>query len=203
MKYYSQYGQDEFLVKEVFPNKNNGYYVDIGAHDGISLSNTKKLEELGWDGVCIEPNPKKFEELVKNRKCLCYDVAFSNKNKILDFLCIEGYSEMLSGIIDNYDFRHLQRIDNEIQYYGGEKKIIKVLSAKFSDVIEQEYIDYVSIDVEGSELDILRSINFDKHDIKCLSIENAYNSDELNTFLLDRGYSIINSTGCDNFFIKN
>jgi len=51
VNYYSQYGQDKYLLEEIFQNKNDGYYVDIGAHDGISLSNTKKFEEIGWDGT--------------------------------------------------------------------------------------------------------------------------------------------------------
>lgn len=202
MNYYSQYGQDKYLIEDIFENQSTGYYVDIGANDGISLSNTKKLEEIGWEGICIEPNPKVFQELLKNRNCLCYDIAISDTDDILDFLSIEGYSEMLSGILENYDTRHLNRIDNELINYGGKKEIIKVCSRRFSDIIDKKDIDYVSIDVEGSELKILKSIDFNKHNIKCFSVENAYNSDELNMFLVNMGYTIINSMGCDVFFIK-
>lgn len=202
MKYYSQYGQDEYLLNEIFPNKTDGYYVDIGANDGISLSNTKKMEELGWNGICIEPHPKRFSELLQNRRCLCYNTAVSDKNDLLDFLCVEGYSQMLSGILENYDKRHLDRIENEINLYGGEKSIIKVQSRRFSEIVNKVNIDYVSIDVEGSELNILNSIDFSKHNIKCFSIENAYDSNELNLFLIDRGYMLVNSMGCDVFFVK-
>lgn len=202
MNYYSQYGQDKYLLEEIFPNKNDGYYVDIGAHDGVSLSNTKKFEEIGWNGVCIEPHPKRFQELLQNRGCLCYNIAISDKNELIDFLCVDGYPQMLSGVLENYDQRHLQRIENEIHSYGGSKEIIKVHSRKFSDIIDREDIDYVSIDVEGSELNILRSIDFDRHNIKCFSIENAYGSDKLNMFLVEKGYYIINSMGCDVFFIR-
>ena len=68
MKYYSQFEQDKFIYENYFINKTKGYFVDIGAHDGITFSNSKFFEELGWDGVCIEPNPKIFEKRM-NKLC--------------------------------------------------------------------------------------------------------------------------------------
>ena len=64
MSYYSQDGQDKFLIEELFKDKKNGFYVDIGANDGVNLSNTKILEDIGWDGVCVEPLPQSFNELL-------------------------------------------------------------------------------------------------------------------------------------------
>ena len=63
MKFYSQFEQDKFVYENFFINKNKGYFVDIGAHDGVTFSNSKFFEELEWDGVCIEPNPKVFSIL--------------------------------------------------------------------------------------------------------------------------------------------
>jgi hypothetical protein len=51
MQKYSQYGQDTFVYENFFKNKNDGFFVDIGAYDGVSLSNTLSLEELGWSGL--------------------------------------------------------------------------------------------------------------------------------------------------------
>ena len=61
--------QVEKKLLEIFENKKNGFFVDIGAHDGISINNTKLLEDLGWDGICIEPHPKVFQRLLLNRNC--------------------------------------------------------------------------------------------------------------------------------------
>lgn len=67
-KYYSQCGQDEYLNRKIFKNRKNGLFLDIGANDCISFSNTYFFEkELNWKGICIESLPEVFKELEKNR----------------------------------------------------------------------------------------------------------------------------------------
>lgn len=67
MQYYSQNGQDAFIVK-LFNGKRNGYFLDIGAYDGVYFSNSLTLEKsLGWEGICIEPNPLVYGQLKSNR----------------------------------------------------------------------------------------------------------------------------------------
>ena len=69
MKYYSQAGQDKW-VDDFFKSKKDGYFLDIGAYDGIHLSNTYYLEnELGWDGLCIDADADVYNNLDKNRNC--------------------------------------------------------------------------------------------------------------------------------------
>lgn len=73
-KTYSQLGAD--LVAYALHNgKKDGFYVDIGANDGVSISNTLLFENLGWQGFCVEASPKTYEALRKNRKCDCYNLA--------------------------------------------------------------------------------------------------------------------------------
>ena len=57
MKFYSQCGQDKWAYENLFKNKNDGFFIEIGADDGIHFSNTKFFEDLGWNGICIEPSP--------------------------------------------------------------------------------------------------------------------------------------------------
>ena len=72
--YYSQYGQDKFIHETFFSNKRDGTFVEIGASDGFFISNTYFFEKnLNWKGICIEPNPKLFSSLKKNRNCICYN----------------------------------------------------------------------------------------------------------------------------------
>ena len=118
--FYSQYGQDTFIVKEIFHEMPGGFFVEVRAHDGITQSNTYYLEKnLGWKGICIEPNLRIYEKLRKNRKCLCLNTAISDQPGNFRFLKIDGYSEMLSGLIEKYDPRHVERIKKEIGIYGG------------------------------------------------------------------------------------
>ena len=65
MKFYSQFNQDNYVFNKFFKNNQNGFFLDIGEHDGVTGNNTKFFEDLGWSGVCIEPIPSVFEELKK------------------------------------------------------------------------------------------------------------------------------------------
>jgi hypothetical protein len=65
MKFYSQFNQDRYMFETFFKENKKGFFVDIGAHDGITGNNTKFFEEIGWSGVCVEPLPFIFEKLKK------------------------------------------------------------------------------------------------------------------------------------------
>ena len=80
--------------------KNFGFYIDIGANDGLNASNTYIFEQLGWKGVCIEPQPDVFKKLRRFRKCDCYNVALSScSNESVDFFKADNSS--LSGFYQN------------------------------------------------------------------------------------------------------
>jgi FkbM family methyltransferase len=202
MEFYSQYGQDKFLFENFFKEKSNGFYLDIGAHDGITLSNTYLFEKLGWDGVCIEPIPDVFTKLKSNRNCKLFNCVLSNKKGTENFLVLEGYTEMLSGILENYDPAHLIRIDNELRIMGGSKKVIVSESLTFDDLELPNIIDFVSLDVEGSEMKILETIDFNKYHINIISIEVNHGADEITNFIESKNFEKIGSLGCD-FIFKN
>lgn len=196
--YYSQCGQDGFVLG-FFKNKKDGFFIEIGAHNGIACSNTKKLEELGWKGICVEPNPNVFKDLVINRpNCDNYNVAIGNNSGKFNFTKITGYSEMLSGLTEEYEEAHLQRIEREVNEHGGTIEIIPIKVMTFDELMSNhagiKTIDYISIDTEGNEFKILKSIDFKKHDIKVLSVENNYDDSEVREYMIQQGY---NHTKCD------
>lgn len=203
-EYYSQDGQDKFILENIFPFQMEGIFVDIGANDGITFSNTYVFEKIGWKGYCIEPLDEMFKLLVKNRPgSKCIQAIISDSTGDAEFLSIEGYSQMLSGELRKYDPQHLKRIDEEIMQYGGSKKIVKINSYKFEDLIKNEIIDYLSIDVEGGELDIVKSIDFEKYFIKVLSIENNYDDEKMIRLIESFGFQFVNILGRDNIFINS
>jgi FkbM family methyltransferase len=163
-------------------------------------NNTFLFEKIGWSGVCIEPIPSVFEKLKKNRKCLLVNSAISNNNGEDDFLILEGYTEMLSGLINNYNSQHLNRIESELNTMGGSKKIIKCNTITFNNLNLPKIIDYVSLDVEGSELEILKTINFENHQINFISVENNYNDKNINNIMFENNFEIIINLGCDTIF---
>ncbi len=206
--YYSQAGQDRFLNEKWFKNKTNGVFVEIGAHNGISFSNTKFFEELGWKGICIEPIPEVFEELRNNRTCICVQGCVSDFTGKDVFLKLEGEPEMLSGLISKYDPRHLERVNKEVltRSFGEEPQIIEVECYLLNELLEENsffHVDYLSIDTEGGELDILKTIDFERFDIDFIGVENNYKDQKIKEFMIANGYEfIVNPDDLDDFFKK-
>ena len=184
-------------------NTRSGVFVDIGAHDGVDGSNTKYFEEIGWKGICVEPHPIVFQKLKSNRACEVLNCAIWNEDKKLDFLAISGYPEMLSGIMESYDPRHVERIDREIQTYGGYRQIVEIEAKKFSTIVKEKVIDFLSVDTEGSEMKILENIDFDEYDIKVVCVENNFNDPAFNEFFTSKGYKFFRTyLACDQIYYK-
>jgi FkbM family methyltransferase len=204
MTYYSQFEQDKFIYENYFKDKIDGYFVDIGAHDGITLSNSKFFEEIGWKGVCIEPNPKIFELLKLNRTNKCIMKAISNKTGTAQFFQIINGPDMLSGLVDDFTQSAIERINNDINSIPEEPEYdyIEVELDTFNNIIDQTKIDFLSLDTEGNELKILQSINFDKFDINAITVENNDYDMKFANFLIPKGYEFITRLGCDEVYKK-
>lgn len=209
IKYYSQFGQDKYVIEKIFKGKKNGIFMDIGAADGINDSNSYALEkEFGWNGICIEPIIEKFEILKKNRNCILINGCIFNQEAEVDFSVVTFYDRNdtgLSGIINTYDQRHLKLIEDQFKNRKGNQKTIKVKTFKFNDICEKynfNHIDFLSIDTEGSEKLILQSIDFAKIRIDVITIENNYKDSEIKKILEDKGYTCIALLGVDELYVK-
>lgn len=191
-EYFSQHGQDQYLEENVFKGKRNGVFVEIGAFNGLGMSNTAFFErEREWTGILFEPIPSRHAEIVKNRQCLSMQVCVSDHEGEEEFTVMEGWTEMLSGITRTYDPAHVHRINSELSEHGGTKKTIKVASVLLDKTLAyhgMHHVDYCSIDTEGSEFQILQSIDFDKVSIYCFTVENNYSDDRVERFMKEKGY---------------
>lgn len=205
---WSQLGQDR-IVDEYLRGKRNGVFVDIGAYDGITFSNTLMLErERGWTGVCIEPLPDLFAELWQNRNCICVNAAIGNREEAeVEFLAVQSQvdrTRMLSGVLSEYDPRHLVRVGDEIDEFGGSKEIIQVSMRHLHTVLAEHninHVDYLSIDTEGSELLILRSTILSALGNPCLTVENNYNDPAIDAALQDQQYMLHTLLDWDRFYV--
>jgi FkbM family methyltransferase len=152
MEFTSQVGQD-FWVCGFFNYKKNGFFLDVGAHNGLYLSNTLYLEkELGWKGICVEAGNAPYSELIKNRTCDCVHAFVSDKNEIIDF------KEMQYG--------DLKR-DNSLQ------KIQSITLDMLLPLCDTpKVIDYISIDTEGFDYKVLCGFPFDKYEGILWTIEH-------------------------------
>ncbi len=204
--YYSQYSQDRFLNEAVFKGKKNGVFMEIGAFDGRHFSNTLFFEKyLGWTGVCIEPVPAVFKKLQLNRSCYCLESAISDYNGIAEF-CWTKKVGVLSGICENYHPKHHAFIDYELSIRnGGEKIFFNVNVTTFNDTMELyglTKLDFVTIDTEGGEEKIVKSIDFTKYQIDVVFVENNYGFN-IKDYLTTKGYTFVRKLGVDEVYIRN
>jgi FkbM family methyltransferase len=196
-----QYLQD--MIAYLFlQGKKDGFYIDIGAHNGITINNTYIFEQLGWKGVCVEPMPDIYLQLWKNRKCDLINAAIADKNvNDADFVRVLG-PDMLSGLDSEMLDSHRERIKKE----NGIVESIRVNTITF-DTLMQNYpdvthVDFLSIDVEGGEISILKTINFNKYSFGIITIENNEPGNVLIELMQNKGYQILCKSGGDIMFIK-
>ena len=205
--YKSQTLQDLFLDRWVFRGHREGCFIDIGAHDGITLSNTWFFEKARtWHGICVEPNPVVFKRLAANRRCKVLNCCISDKSEIVEFRKITGYSEMLSGIAAKYNPQHQKRIEDELKEHGGSSEIIEMPARTFGDIAAEtglSEVTYVSIDTEGGELSILQSIDFRQIFVHALTVECNLNQQEpMISVMRENKFELIKSLGPDLLFLN-
>jgi FkbM family methyltransferase len=214
----SQVGQDKILDEQIFKGKRDGVFVEVGALDGFGASNTYFFEkERNWTGLLIEPNPIEFKKMLKIDRTLSKmeNCAISDEEKDINFLSIGGPCNVLSGILEFYNPQHLNRIESELNSYANypvghelhsTKELIKMKAVKLQTLFDKYNminIDFISIDVEGAEMQVLESIDFNKTNITCFLIENNYGLDKETNFLISKGYKLIGNIQWDAVFIKN
>ena len=196
--YYAQCGQDKILEENIFKGFKNGIFIDVGAHDGVSFNNTLYFKKThNWLGINIEPIKTVYDKLVINRpNDINLNCAISNTDGKNEFIMIEGYSEMISGLKHTYDERHISRIQREINTFGGKSTAITVDTKRLETICDKynmNHIHYLSIDVEGAEFEVIKSINFDKVFIDVIGFENNYEDQGLiiMNYLKEKGYRLL------------
>lgn len=190
---YSQYQQDAIIL-DLLLGKRGGVFVDVGASDGISISNTYLLEkEYGWTGICVEPVSSTFTKLVQNRKAVCINC------------CAGSYQQ--SGLVPFQEHPHTDasRIWSGSPVYKGCAPLNDILK-----VVGLSEIDYLSIDTEGNEWEIIKDIDFSRHSIRFIDFEHNEHLGEMEKakkamiaeFLTFHGYHKLMDVGVDSIHVK-
>lgn len=210
LTFYSQIEQDKYYIENVINYKSIGVFIEIGGYDGITGSNTYFLEKnLSWSGIIIECNPVMVEKCKENRKCIICDKAiYKESNKEIEIVIpqgkeIVGGKEQLSGIKDYIKSESLNVFKDSYKL----NKIIKVKTININDLLEKHKlyeIDYVSLDIEGYELEVLKTWNFDKFKVKYLTVEHGnvqQYQNQIRYFLLSKGFSFSRNNKWDDEYI--
>ena len=182
MKNYSQAGQDLWVV-DLFKDRDAKtlFFLDIGANDGVLFSNTYLLEQMGWDGICVEPSRAEFNKLVNCRSTLCLDAA------ITDYVGMCGFID--KGLLGNVK--------------DGDTHVC----ITFKELLQNspKRIQYMSLDIEGGEYIALSKFPFNEYIIEAITVEhNLYASGEK---LKEDIYNLLTSNGYirvkDNVLVGN
>lgn len=194
-KSYSQFGEDvilnSFITEE---NIQKGFFIDIGAYHPKKYSNTYFFYKKGWSGINIDANPGSMREFNKNRKRdLNLEVAVDNTEEEKEIFL---YEEGAFNTLNKNKVKILESKKIEIK----ETKRIK--TQKLKNILdkylpENQLIDFISIDVEGLDLEILKSNSWDKYQPKYILIEMHFNdiqeifNNDIYKFLIEKNYKLI------------
>jgi len=190
-------------------SRHHGFYLDVGANNGIFKSKTIALEDAGWKGICIEANPIIFEDLKINRghrNTLCVNeclVSEAHSGKEVEFY-VGDASGVSCGIIPDDSFIYKEKF----RWKSGDRNI-KIKGKSLRQTLDEnrcpKRIEYAKFDIEGAETEILSDFSFDKYCFLFLVIELA--NDVIVNKLYDNGYFYIGAQGedgsppSDDFFI--
>jgi FkbM family methyltransferase len=189
--FYSQSGQDVWILEIAYPGVRDGYFVDAGSADGVVASNTRALEERGWTGVCIDPFPTNMQ----SRTCRMFKEVVSDvAGKHVKFRA----SGALGGIEDSLGrWRALAEQGPHVEF----------TTVTLGDILDRahapRFIHYVSLDIEGAEYEALRGFPFDRYTMGVLDVEHNFEEPkraQIAALMKAHGYRFVRSWLQDDFY---
>jgi FkbM family methyltransferase len=204
---YAQEGEDVLIERILWNVPKEGFFVDIGAHHPVKFSNTYLFYKKGWRGINIDAMPGSMDEFKKLRpQDINLEIPISDKTEKLTYY-IFNYPELNSFVKENVE-----------EWNGrGDIKVIKEVSLTTMTIFEilEKYakgikrIDLLSIDIEGMDLKVLKTIDFDYYEIKMILIEEGHKNiekiiaGETYTYLQSKGYELVSKLWHTSLYIKS
>jgi FkbM family methyltransferase len=161
INFYSRLGQDRWVYYQFYEDVEDGYFVDLGSADGEWGSNSKLFETIGWNGICIDPFPTNME----GRTCQMFEeVVGSVAGVKIEF---ENPGSFLGKVSDGSGSGKTDQND---------VGVMELTTTTLDDILERanapDFINYMSIDIEGAEVEALKGLSFSKYRIGVFTIEH-------------------------------
>ncbi len=181
---YSQYKEEEIITK--FFKGFTGRFLDIGAYDGKTFSNTLKLAEQGWSGICLEPSPSVYPSLEKqffnSTKIKTIQIALGSETKILDIYDSNG--DAISTFVEEH--KQLWEKNNKVQYKKVKVQMVKV--DEFFSKFGCDF-DFINIDAESMDYEIFKQLPFAKlTKLKLICVEHNNKLDGFINLAVIKGF---------------
>ena len=200
-RYWSQNGEDEWLDRH-FRRKTQGFFVEVGAYDGVNLSNTRYFEGQGWTGVLVEPDPVMADRCRASRPgsrtFQCAAGAPGAEKEIVFHRAAGGEAYSTTTL----DPAHRERV----QKMGLGWQEVRVPLRTLDSILEEvapPAIDFVSIDVEGGELAVLKGFNLARWKPAVVLVEtnSKRRAAEIRDYFVERGYAYSHSIDVNDFYL--
>lgn len=206
----SQEGQDAWVFNTL-QSKRNGYFVDLAAHDPVRHSNTYVLEQrFGWKGICIEPNNDRYKDLLEKRSSICINDIISSESTEVEYVFRKNAPDIVSGT----GLNHIKGFSNHpgtkkttqaekergiSPDWGSEIRKARTLESVLDSCRSPAVIDYLSLDVEGYEYEIMKNFKFDQYIFRCITVEG----DLIHHLLVSNGYTFVTkgSQNRDSYYV--
>ena len=208
---YSQ-GKEERIIRRFFNDMSKGTVVDVGAADGEINSNSRFLiERLGWQGVLVEPNPEFYQKLSllygKNENITIMNNAVYNESGTIPFYMYGEGDTMQASTLSNKFKKRVEekhgdkyRTPIDVSCIGLDVVLSK---AKFNWQRPQNNIDFLTIDCEGVDMEVLESNNWNKHRANLVCIEKSMEKKVLNKYMAKQKYSFITESNENMFYVND
>ena len=193
LRFPSQIGQDRWVAEAVFPTVRNGYFLDVGSADGYFNSNTWALERRGWTGICIDPFPGNMD----GRTC-------------------KLFKEPVDAVAGRQvEFKSAGETGGIAEYLGQGKNAVagaptvRLKTTTLGDILSRanapSFIHFMSLDIEGAELEALQGLPFDRYRLGAMAIEHNYEEPKrssIERLLKSHGYVRVRTWMQDDFYLS-
>lgn len=196
---YSSKDQDRWAIQRVFREAREGYFVEVGAGDGRTHSNTFALErDYGWTGILIEANPAYLDAMQRYRKCHCINACVNDNEVECDFFCFGHLGGVIADDTDNSWKKRKGLLRSKLNC------VVKLKCMTLEEVLDAAHapptIEYLSVDVEGAEFRVLKGFPFHRYAFEAMTIERP--TKKVHALLTEAGYVLDRLFRHDGFYVS-
>ena len=195
--YHSQHNED-YLLSLIFAKKTTGTAVEVGGFDGITISNTYFFEKLGWRTIIVEPMPASAAKIRQNRQAELFECAAGSATGSATFTIAKGAEDLSTFNPTGYQLKNME-------FHGAKFEEIPVSIRTLDDIFTEakiENLDFITIDVEGHEKEVLAGFNLTQWRPHLVLVEDATMGcgSEIKQMMQKHGYERFMTTGCNDWY---